>query len=422
MGPPAAAAETSKAANKKPTNAFSVMMASARSGSIPAPAKGKSKGKEKAPSSFLGASVKASKSFVAASLSNSKGKEKSKDAEERKPSVKAKMRPREKPKPLPLPLPLLVQEDDDADTASPPETPIFAKESDESHPEAPSDNMVMDVEPPFPSAVEGESSIDENVDNTPMPPPSSSPVADDLEPSLDPQFPEQTQDLAEEEWETPVDSRSSSTTLLREKITPVVSQKDDRVIVNKTNIRPQSRVGKSRMPVSIASASGRVTRSVSLKRKEVEDGGMLLGSFDSLLSSHILLLAPSLGSTGNKPLSTAKRQKTEVSDTEGPPLSTSSLTDPPGDSLPSRQGSPIKGGASFARPTKSSAARAAVQTPAKSAKPVGMSTAGDPASPSKNKLVRAASLFTANPASQSLLIVFPSFGTDDRQNNSCFSS
>ncbi|KAJ7129028.1 hypothetical protein C8R43DRAFT_1134308 [Mycena crocata] len=448
MGPPPVPAQSSSSSTSTsgaPKNAFTFMMNSARSTG----AKGKGKAKDKVVKPVASTSTRASamastssststaagSSKAAAKAPAVKGKGKAKEKveekpkEEKKASVKAKMRPREKPKPLPLPIHVRLPDESDGErtstptAASRPETPTtevetaeklavqsarrFSSPLTEIDDEEESRIKVEEEETPTvqlvrrPSSPLTEPDEDPLIDDYgPIPPASSSPDIF-LSPDAGPQLslpeppPEPLTDAPDgpadgdksmadvevpaEAPQLAVESTSSTDVAMDcadEHITPAdVSMSGDHPAPPPPDPEPKaarlkSRVGKPRAPAPLPVPADRVTRSASLKRKEAEGGAP---TQKKLFSFGVGPVA----AVGNPP----KKQKT--SSEAGPSTSPTKI--------------PVASSkrASFASPTKASAARA---TTAKN-KPVSAAAApsGGSPSPTKNRLARSSSLFTARP-------------------------
>ncbi|KAJ6576845.1 hypothetical protein B0H10DRAFT_2236165 [Mycena sp. CBHHK59/15] len=401
MGPPPVPLPSSSTSTSTPSvNAFNVMMAaSARSKVVKG--KGKGKEKEKPTKELLEGAGEAP-----AQKDKGKGKEKpqEKPQEEKKVSVKAKMRPREKPKPVPLPIHVRLPDESDGDlastpTVSRPDTPMAAFDIAVV---GPTEEMPLaEAAASLPSALVDEPDVPEldpppvDVDE-PLPPPSSSPdmpLSPAAEAEVDlpelPAEPPAAETVNEDRDKPKTKDVEMPTVPVDEHVAPAdtdVSMSADQgtkaldvkpLLSPEPKGRPKPRVGKARGPAALPAPADRVTRSASLKRKEAEGSGAA-PTHKKSFSFGVGALQPE----GGNP---AKKQKTN--------------DDAPSHSQAGPSRSPTKiPMASFANPTKASAARAAVtKTPAR-AKP--MSAAGAPSgspSPTKNKLVRASSLFTARP-------------------------
>ncbi|KAJ7244189.1 hypothetical protein B0H12DRAFT_1129822 [Mycena haematopus] len=439
--PVASSSSSSSTAPPKPTigpsTSSSSTSAVASSSKVPAKApapseKGKGKGKEKA--------VEQAKE------------------ETKKASVKAKMRPREKPKPLPLPIHVRLPDESDGErtstptTVSRPETPTskvpevgdeeasavqhtrrFSSPSRKLVDEEPAQEEmpVASVQPAprrFSSPLTDidEPEADPVVDDALQPPASSSPDMF-LSPAAGPQpelaaepvgvVPSVTSQVGERQLSTDVDIPVVGAVELTTPKDVVMDSVDEPMQPADVSMssghaaeaagaqrptdagsKPKSRVGKPRAPAPLPAPADRVTRSASLKRKEAEGEP----------STQKKLFSFGVGSVtaGGNP---AKKQKMNsehsTSSQAGPSASPSKIPLP----SPSKKSfvmselevsvpaSPSKR-PSFADATKASAARAShTKTPAK--KPVSAAAApsGGSPSPTKNKLARASSLFTARP-------------------------
>ncbi|KAF7315215.1 BRCT domain-containing protein [Mycena indigotica] len=355
-----------------------------------------------------------------------KGKAK---AEPAKKPIKGNMRAREKPQALPLPLPIIQRlpdedddelfvsrpiirptatqptestrslspltdlEDDDPVPAPavrpndlPPLSPLTEPTDDELVPEVMIDDIPVPLDTETPPSPLTEPTDDDLpvIEDTmiPLPPPSSSPVE---EGELD--LPPMTVDRAGEEPST-TDIELPSMAAPAEQIPdppgnispPTIAGDDahstpatnptvnDVVVVPDSSLqskaRPKSRVGKPRAPPPLP--ADRVTRSTSLKRKEVDDGPT-----QRTLISFGVGPAKMIGNP-------AKKQKMDA------PPSPSKIPIP----------SPSKI-SSFASPTKASSARAAA-TRKKPVSAVAGPSSGS-MSPAKNRLDRASSVFNTRP-------------------------
>ncbi|KAJ7076858.1 hypothetical protein B0H15DRAFT_790117 [Mycena belliarum] len=410
VSPVSAKIDSSTSTSAAPKDAFKVMMASKSRGTT---AKSKAKGKEKekilkpSASSFMppskaSAMPSASTSAVAGSskappkplVAKEKGKAKAKEKEkvevkskeEKKVSLKAKMRPREKPKPLPLPMHVRLPEESDGErtstptTISRPETPTTFLDTSAagaapavpaqrfSSPLTDMDDEAADVGPPLD-------------DDGPLPPASSSP--DILSPVGGTRLA-----LPEPSTEPLLHASSAVEESAEEVDMPMKADRAaelpacaDPPTDTELKTRPKSR---ARVPASLPAPADRVTRSASLKRKEAEGG---VPTQKKLFSFGV---GPATTVTGNP----AKKQKMNdgASSHSGLPRSPTKIP----------VASPSKL-TSFANPTKASTARSSVTKPPVKTKPVSAAAAaGDSSSPTKNKLVRATSLFTARPPRSSL--------------------
>ncbi|KAJ7874844.1 hypothetical protein B0H14DRAFT_94380 [Mycena olivaceomarginata] len=163
--------------------------------------------------------------------------------------------------------------------------------------------------------------------------------------------------------------------------------------------KPKSRVGKPRAPAPLPVPADRVTRSTSLKRKEVEGGAL---TQKKLFSFGVGPITAGGNPVKKQKMSSEHQASSQASPSKIPLPSPSKRTSFSfSDSAVAGRASPTKG-SSFAESTKASAARASLtKTPAKN-KPVSAAAApsgGGSPSPTKNKLARASSLFTARPPS-----------------------
>ncbi|KAJ6495703.1 hypothetical protein C8R47DRAFT_973778 [Mycena vitilis] len=378
----------------------------ASSSSSTAPRKGPA-----APSTSSSTSTVASSSKVAAKAAlaaKEKGKGKAKEKPEEKPkedkkvSVKAKMRPREKPKPLPLPIHVRLPEDSDGERTS---TPTAASQVDDA------DSLVTVPVVAQPRLSSPLTEVDDGyplMEDDGLHPPASSSPDMFLSPAAGPQLELSADVPGLTTQEGDVDMAGEGPTLWTDVVMDSTGEAAD-VSMSGAEVsgakppsdkKPKSRVGKTRP--QLPAPADRVTRSTSLKRKEAEGGGASLTLFLLWLVSYVRVCCPaptqkktfSFGVGAAAPAGgyPAKKQKMN-----GDGASTSSQAGPPASPTKIPMPSPTKR-TSFADPTKASAAKAAVTKAVAKNKPASAAAAsGGSPSPTKNKLARASSLFTARP-------------------------
>ncbi|KAJ7668529.1 hypothetical protein DFH06DRAFT_982759 [Mycena polygramma] len=409
MGPPAIpSSSNSTSTSGAPQNAFNLMMASSARG---AAVKGKGKGKEKekpvassssstpprkgpaAPSTSSSTSTVASSSKAPAKAPavKEKGKGKAKEKPEEKPkedkkvSVKAKMRPREKPKPLPLPIHVRLPEDSDGERTS---TPTAA-----SRPETPSTSMAA----AGPSAAVKMERF-------------SSPLSD-----LEGDGPAQEVPVVQTKprVSSPLTEMDDADSLVNVPVvaqprlsSPLTEVDDGYPLMEDDGLHPPASSSPDMFLSPTAGPQLELSADVpGLPTQEGEERDVEMAGDGPTPSTDVVM--DSAGEAADVSMSSAevsgakppsdKKPKSRVGKPRPQLPAPADRVTPGPPASPTKMPSPTKR-TSFADPTKASAAKAAVTKAVAKNKPASAAAAsGGSPSPTKNKLARASSLFTARP-------------------------
>ncbi|KAG6866388.1 hypothetical protein C0991_004671 [Blastosporella zonata] len=370
----------------KPSNAFAVLMASARGGNGKEPPKGKGKGKEKAVAKPGPSSGAPSKSASSSSKPLQKGKAKDVPPPP-KPSLKSKMKPKTTPKTkvkpaslnAPSPSPEDEKEPNPPPTSSLPRSPSPDRST---HPARPTTPLIMDVSMEIiKSTVDGDVPMNLTPETpAPLNPPGSNtiesiatvqaPTVEPLEPvplTVPASLPEtKDSDKVEPPREAAVDD--AATVLPADAVLPISAKLDIVATsptvtssIEPTSVEPPTTKPKTtklhiskRIPTTVAPA--RITRSASLRRNKVSEVLKALPTRSKAVGKQI---AP-------EPEVVASGSSNKLADEAPVDTAPSTSTEPDATTLPS--GSPMKVSSptkrtirtprgSFAQPTKSAMAK-----------------------------------------------------------------